>query len=105
MRRLVGLGMNEFSETYMARQLGYHIDVVVQMRKVPQPDGSVKRKIISISEVLPGDTDKGISVADLFRMGPGDENAVPVAPPVDNRLRNDLERTGFDLLRLAGGAR
>lgn len=104
-RRLVGLGMNEFSETYMARQLGYHIDVVVQMRKVPQPDGSVKRKIISISEVLPGDTDKGISVADLFRMGPGDENAVPVAPPVDNRLRNDLERTGFDLLRLAGGAR
>ena len=55
--------------------------------------------------MLPGDTDKGISVADLFRMGPGDENAVPVAPPVDNRLRNDLERTGFDLLRLAGGAR
>lgn len=44
-------------------------------------------------------------MADLFRMGPGDENAVPVAPPVDNRLRNDLERTGFDLLRLAGGAR
>ena len=58
-----------------------------------------------MAEVLPGDTDKGISVADLFRMGPGDENAVPVAPPVDNRLRNDLERTGFDLLRLAGGAR
>lgn len=104
-RRLVGLGMSQYSEAFMARQLGYHIDVVVQMRKRRQPDGLLRRQIISISEVLPGDSEKGISVGDLFRLGPGDEHAMPVAPPADNRLRHDLESAGFDLLRLAGGPR
>ena len=102
--RLVGLGMNEFSEAFMTRQLGHHLDIVLQMRKIQDAQGLWRRKVVTIAEVMPGDSADGISVAPLFEMRPGDEHAQPVQPPGDTRLRADLERVGFDLTRVAGGA-
>ena len=102
--RLVGLGMNEFSEALMTRQLGHHLDIVLQMRKIQDAQGLWRRKVVTIAEVMPGDSADGISVAPLFEMRPGDDHAQPVQPPGDTRLRADLERVGFDLTRVAGGA-
>ena len=102
--RLMGLGMNEFSEAFMTRQLGHHLDIVLQMRKIQDAQGLWRRKVVTIAEVMPGDSADGISVAPLFEMRPGDDHAQPVQPPGDTRLRADLERVGFDLTRVAGGA-
>lgn len=104
-RRLVGLGMSHYSEAFMSRQLSHHLDVVVQMRKVQDTEGKTRRKILSIAEVMPGDNTEGISVADLFRLDPGEEHAHAVQPPSDERLRADLEAVGFDLGKMAGTGR
>ena len=101
--RLAGLGMARFGEAYMARQLGHHLDVVVQMEKLRMPDGTSKRKLTWISEVTPGEGDRKVSTKPLFRLDSlTDEYARPVGPPGDERFRADLEAAGFEMTRLGG---
>lgn len=101
--RLAGLGMSRFGEAYMARQLGHHLDVIVQMEKVELADGTSKRKLTWISEVTPGEGDRGVSTKPIFRLlHPDDDFARPVGPPGSDRLRVDLEAVGFDLTKLGG---
>lgn len=101
--RLAGLGMARFGEAYMARQLGHHLDVVVQMAKLRLPDGSSKRKLTWISEITPGEGDRKVSTKALFRLDSiTDEFAMPVGPPGSERFREDLEAVGFDVAKLGG---
>ncbi|MFI5825461.1 CpaF family protein [Streptomyces rishiriensis] len=101
--RLAGLGMSRFGEAYMARQLGHHLDVVVQMEKLRLPDGTSKRKLTWISEVTPGEGDRGVSTKPIFRLDSlTDEHARPVGPPGSERFREDLEAVGFDVTKLGG---
>ncbi|MEO4039933.1 CpaF family protein [Micrococcus luteus] len=101
--RLAGLGMARFGESYMARQLGHHLDVVVQMEKLRMPDGTSKRKLTWISEVTPGEGERRVSTKPIFRLNSiMDEHARPVGPPGSERFREDLEAVGFDLSVLGG---
>lgn len=98
--RLAGLGMARFSENYMARQLGHHLDIVVQIEKRLQPDGRSKRQVTWISEVQPSEGDRKVTTTPLFRLDGFAEHAMPVAPPTERRLRADLEAVGYDLTAL-----
>lgn len=103
--RLAGLGMSRYGESYMARQLGHHLDIIVQMAKVTQRDGTVARKATWISEVMPSEGDRKMATQTLFRLLPGQEQAKVVAAPSKPRLRQDLEQAGYDLSSMAGGSR
>lgn len=100
--RLAGLGMSRFSEGYMARQLGHHLDLVVQIEKRMQPNGRSKRQITWISEVQPSEGDRKVTTKPLFELHGLAEHARPVSPPSDRRLRADLEAVGYDLSAFGG---
>lgn len=103
---LVGLGSREFSEDYVSRQLARHIDVVVQMDKVTQPDGSKLRKVTHIAEVLPGEGEHNVASHNLFFLDVlnGDRDARFVSLPQNERLRRRLEQNGLDKSFLQAGA-
>jgi pilus assembly protein CpaF len=103
--RLAGLGLNIYGEEYMNRQLGRHLDFVVQLAKVDLPGGKVVRKVTHIAEVLPGEGDRKVSTQDIFRLEPGEAEARFVALPSNVRLRSDLARAGLDAGRFPAGGR
>lgn len=102
--RLAGLGMARYGEAYMARQLGHHLDVVVQLDKITQADGTRLRKVTWISEVLPAEGERKVATQPLFRLYPGEQDARVVSAPSNPRLRADLERAGYDMSRMGAGA-
>lgn len=99
---LVGLASQTYTEEYAKRQIARHIDFVVQLNRIEQPDGTKLRKLTHISEVLPHES-TGVAVLDIFKLDEDndDEDAHFVRLPQDGRMRRKLQRHGLneELLR------
>lgn len=102
---LVGLGRNAYGEDYMARQLGRHLNLVVQMGFV-QIGEREERRVVQISEVrVSTDGTRGVSTHDVFRLDVegGEEQARFLGMPEDPRFVRDLRRAGLDEALLERG--
>ncbi|WP_188109381.1 CpaF family protein [Paeniglutamicibacter gangotriensis] len=99
---LVGLASQTYTEEYAKRQIARHIDFVVQLNRIEQPDGTKLRKLTHISEVLPHES-TGVAVLDIFKLDEDndDEDAHFIRLPQDGRMRRKLQRHGLneELLR------
>jgi pilus assembly protein CpaF len=68
------------SDSYAYRQIAQHIDLIVQISKVTEADGSVRRIITEISEIQPGEDARPIA-SPLFGIDPVTRMQVPVGLP------------------------
>lgn len=96
---LAGLGRNAYGEEYMARQLGRHLNFIVQMGFVRVGDQDVRR-VTHISETRPSsDGTRGVTTRDIFHLDAhaGDTVAQFQALPEDPRTLRDLQRAGLSL--------
>lgn len=94
---LLGLGGKEYGEAYMARQLGRHLNFIVQMGFVRVGDQDLRR-ITHISEVRhSSDGARRVSTMDIFRLdeSQGDTQAQYIRAPEEPRIRKALTRAGL----------
>ena len=68
------------TDSYAYRQIAQHIDLVVQISKVTETDGSVRRIITEISEIQAGEDARPIA-SPLFGIDPITRMQVPVGLP------------------------
>lgn len=101
---LTGLASRELSETYVARQLGRLVHFVVQLDMV-EIEGRMQRRMVEISQVTPGEGDRGIALSPIFKLDvdAGDTDAKFIGLPSDERLLKRMRRYGLDTDRLQAG--
>lgn len=99
--RLAGLTLKSFGATdaYAYRQIERHINLIVQIRKVRDSEGRLRRQVTNIAEVQPGeDGPEGVArpiAADIFARAGRFDALEPVSLPTPATL-SSLEEHGFD---------
>jgi pilus assembly protein CpaF len=73
------------TDAYAYRQIAQHIDFVVQISKVTDVDGKMRRMITEISEIQPGEEARPIA-SPLFGIDPITRMQVPVGRPSEKTL-------------------
>lgn len=105
LENLIGLGMVKYDRSYMEAQVGRHIDVVIQLKRVMDQAGNEIRKITHISEVLPAEGQRAVTTNNIFHLDPhsSDMQARFIKMPENPRLREDLLKAGLDPQQLEAG--
>jgi type IV secretory pathway ATPase VirB11/archaellum biosynthesis ATPase len=93
MATLTTRGMNA-SDVYAYRQISQHIDFVVQISKVRQEDGTIRRLVTEIAEIQPGEDARPIASI-LFGVDPVTLEQGPLALPTPATLAL-LRNAGLD---------
>lgn len=107
--RLAGLALKSLGTTdaYAYRQIARHIDLIVQVRRVRDPRGGVRRIVTHIAEVQPGEEGRdGVTrpiAADVFARDRRGGALRPVALPMPETLAT-LAAHGLDPALLRGRA-
>lgn len=81
------------SDAYAYRQIAQHIDFIVQVSKVRDSEGRIKRVISEIAEVQPGEGARPVA-SPLFRYDARTEDFVPVHLP-SPAMRDKLVHAGL----------
>lgn len=100
--RLADLAMKSSTtatDSYAYRQIGRHIDFIVQVAQVGMPDGSVKRLITEIAEIVPGEQDRPIALT-VFGLDRARRQVFKNLP--SQEMREILSAAGLDLDLLRG---
>lgn len=82
------------SDAYAYRQIAQHIDFVVQISKIRQEDGTIRRQVTEIAEIQPGEESRPIASI-LFGIDPITREQVPLAMPTPATLAL-LRNAGLD---------
>ena len=82
------------SDAYAYRQIAQHIDFVVQISKIRQEDGTIRRQVTEIAEIQPGEESRPIASI-LFGLDPISREQVPLAMPTPATLAL-LRNAGLD---------
>lgn len=87
-------GVGGASPEYAYRQIGRHIDFIIQVAPVGMPDGSVRRLITEIAEVVPGERDRPIAIT-VFGLNRARRQVLKQQPTKE--MREILAEAGLDM--------